>query len=47
MDYPYVFLVLSAALFDDEAAPGFDDDPVIETPRQDDPGGAFMVMATA
>ncbi|MGH9268567.1 MAG: hypothetical protein ACRD0D_10370, partial [Acidimicrobiales bacterium] len=37
--------VLTAALFDDEAATGFDDGPSMETPRQEILGGAPVVIA--
>lgn len=39
--------VLSAALFDDEAATGFDDGPGMKAPRRENLGGVFMVMTTA
>ena len=39
--------VLSVALFDDEAATGFEDESGMETPRRVFPGGAFMVIAAA
>ena len=39
--------VLTVALFDDGAATGFDDELDMKTPRQDFPGGAFVVMVAA
>ncbi|RAX46222.1 hypothetical protein DQ353_20500 [Arthrobacter sp. AQ5-05] len=39
--------MLTAALFDDEAATEFDDGPGKETPLQEDPGGASMAKAAA
>jgi hypothetical protein len=39
--------VLTVALFDDGAAAGLDDEEGLKAPRQDVPGGAFVVMVAA
>ncbi|WP_262455127.1 hypothetical protein [Arthrobacter sp. A2-55] len=40
-------LLLTVALFDDGAAAGLDDEEGLKAPRQDVPGGAFVVMVAA
>lgn len=40
-------MVLTVALFDDGAAAGLDDEEGLKAPRQDVPGGAFVVMVAA
>lgn len=37
--------MLTAALFDEEDVTGFAGEPGMETPRQNFPGGAFVIMA--